>query len=75
MPFSGINRDVQELVPKRMEEDQANMTPDSSATANSKSELDNSFSFFQVTFDSIWSKYLAHFYLLSWFVSSIKHVF
>ncbi|KAJ6396034.1 hypothetical protein OIU77_021137 [Salix suchowensis] len=48
-----MKRDVQELVPKRMEEDQANMTPDSSATANSKSELDNSFSFFQEMFKDL----------------------
>ncbi|KAJ7001045.1 protein DYAD-like [Populus alba x Populus x berolinensis] len=48
-----MKRDVQELVPKRMEEDQANMTPDSSATANSKSELDNSFSFFQEMFKEL----------------------
>ncbi|CAK7328563.1 unnamed protein product [Dovyalis caffra] len=47
------SRDVLELVPKRMEEDQANMTPDSSATANSKSELDNSFSHFQETFKDL----------------------
>ena len=50
MPFCVINRDMQGVVPNRMEEDKANMTSDSSATANSKTELDNSF--FQVTFDN-----------------------
>jgi hypothetical protein len=36
------NRDVAGLVPVKQEEDHANVTPDSSATANSKSDLDNS---------------------------------
>ncbi|KAF5469664.1 hypothetical protein F2P56_013719 [Juglans regia] len=40
-------RDVREMVPKNQEEDHANVTPDSSATANSKSELDNSLIPFQ----------------------------
>lgn len=52
MPFCGINRDMQGVVPNRMEEDKANMTSDSSA--NSKTELDNLF--FQVTFDNSWCK-------------------
>lgn len=43
-----INRDVQELVPRRQEEDQANVTPDSSLTTNSKSDPDNSVLLFQV---------------------------
>ncbi|KAL9381638.1 hypothetical protein Peur_024673 [Populus x canadensis] len=38
-----MKRDMQGVVPNRMEEDKANMTSDSSATANSKTELDNSF--------------------------------
>ncbi|XP_059453728.1 protein AMEIOTIC 1 isoform X2 [Corylus avellana] len=37
-----MKRDVAELVPVKQEEDHANVTPDSSATANSKSDLDNS---------------------------------
>lgn len=41
-------RDVLEPVPKKQEEDHANVTPDSSATANSKSDLDNSLVPFQV---------------------------
>ncbi|KAG2668546.1 hypothetical protein I3760_15G165700 [Carya illinoinensis] len=40
-------RDVREMVPKNQEEDHTNVTPDSSATANSKSELDNSLIPFQ----------------------------
>ncbi|XP_070678280.1 uncharacterized protein [Malus domestica] len=35
------NRDVLELVPEKQREYQTNLTPDSSATANSKSDLDN----------------------------------
>lgn len=46
--FCYINRDVQEVVPRRQEEDQANVTPDSSVTANSKLDLDNSVLLFQV---------------------------
>ncbi|XWS41202.1 hypothetical protein CRYUN_Cryun17cG0060500 [Craigia yunnanensis] len=42
-----IKSDVQELVPRRQEEDQANVTPDSSVTANSKLDLDNSLLLFQ----------------------------
>ncbi|WRX10326.1 hypothetical protein QQP08_002813 [Theobroma cacao] len=42
-----IKRDVQEVVPRRQEEDQANVTPDSSVTANSKLDLDNSVLLFQ----------------------------
>ena len=41
VPLCGINRDMREVV------DKANMTPDSFATDNSKTELDNTF--FQVT--------------------------
>ncbi|KAB5511767.1 hypothetical protein DKX38_028795 [Salix brachista] len=41
-----MKRDMREVV------DKANMTPDSSATANSKTELDNTF--FQVTFYNSW---------------------
>ncbi|KAG7945593.1 hypothetical protein I3843_15G160000 [Carya illinoinensis] len=41
------SRDVREMVPKNQEEDHTNVTPDSSATANSKSELDNSLIPFQ----------------------------
>uniref|UniRef100_A0A2N9IBN5 PTC1-like winged helix-turn-helix domain-containing protein n=1 Tax=Fagus sylvatica TaxID=28930 RepID=A0A2N9IBN5_FAGSY len=37
-----MKRDVPELVTIKQEEDHANVTPDSSATANSKSDLDNS---------------------------------
>ena len=33
---------MQDLAPKKKEEYQANMTPDSSVTANSKLDLDNS---------------------------------
>ncbi|OMO90410.1 hypothetical protein CCACVL1_07373 [Corchorus capsularis] len=40
-------RDVQELAPNRQEEDQANVTPDSSVTTNSKLDLDNSLMLFQ----------------------------
>ncbi|XP_021806120.1 protein DYAD isoform X1 [Prunus avium] len=39
------NRDVHELIPRKQKEYQANVTPDSSATANSKSEIDNLFMF------------------------------
>lgn len=35
------NSNVEELAPRRQGEDQANVTPDSSVTANSKSDLDN----------------------------------
>ncbi|XP_040998926.1 protein DYAD-like [Juglans microcarpa x Juglans regia] len=40
-------RDVPEMVPKKQEEDHANVTPDSSATTNSKSDRDNSLLPFQ----------------------------
>ncbi|XVF60934.1 hypothetical protein PTKIN_Ptkin08bG0087900 [Pterospermum kingtungense] len=43
-----IKSEVQELAPRRLEEDQANVTPDSSVTANSKLDLDNSLLLFQV---------------------------
>lgn len=46
--FLHQNRDVSELVTKKQEEDHANVTPDSSATANSKSDIDNSLLPFQV---------------------------
>ena len=46
--FCFINSDVQELAPRRQEEDQANVTPDSAVTANSKLDLDNSLLLFQV---------------------------
>ncbi|KAG4173443.1 hypothetical protein ERO13_A11G058800v2 [Gossypium hirsutum] len=36
-----IMSNVEELAPRRQGEDQANVTPDSSVTANSKSDLDN----------------------------------
>ncbi|XP_070678284.1 protein DYAD-like isoform X4 [Malus domestica] len=36
-----MERDVLELVPEKQREYQTNLTPDSSATANSKSDLDN----------------------------------
>ncbi|XP_022774802.1 protein DYAD-like isoform X2 [Durio zibethinus] len=42
-----IKSDVQELAPRRQEKDQANVTPDSSVTANSKLDLDNSLLLFQ----------------------------
>ncbi|XP_050256276.1 protein DYAD [Quercus robur] len=42
-----MKRDVSELVTKKQEEDHANVTPDSSATANSKSDIDNSLLPFQ----------------------------
>ncbi|XWS44600.1 hypothetical protein CRYUN_Cryun15aG0061200 [Craigia yunnanensis] len=42
-----IKRDVQDLAPRRQEEYQANVTPDSSVTANSKLDLDNSLLLFQ----------------------------
>ncbi|XVF14676.1 hypothetical protein REPUB_Repub09cG0082200 [Reevesia pubescens] len=42
-----IKRDVQDLAPRRQEEDQANVTPDSSVTCNSKLDLDNSLLLFQ----------------------------
>lgn len=41
------NSDVPEVVPTR-QEDQPNVTPDSSTTVNSKSDLDNSLIMFQV---------------------------
>lgn len=49
------NRDVAELVPVKQEEDHANVTPDSSATANSKSDLDNSLLPVQVRWKSLLS--------------------
>lgn len=43
---------MSELVPVKQEEDHANVTPDSSATANSKSDLDNSLLPLQVSLKS-----------------------
>lgn len=48
-----MKRDVQELVPRRQEEDQANVTPDSSLTTNSKSDPDNSVLLFQEMFKEL----------------------
>lgn len=42
-----MKRNGPELVPMKQDEDHANVTPDSSATANSKSDLDNSLLPFQ----------------------------
>ncbi|GLU12185.1 hypothetical protein SLE2022_288860 [Rubroshorea leprosula] len=42
-----MNSDVLELVPVRQEEDQVNVTPDSSVTGNSKLDLDSSVILFQ----------------------------
>ncbi|XVE86395.1 hypothetical protein DITRI_Ditri18aG0031500 [Diplodiscus trichospermus] len=42
-----IKSDVKEQAPRRQEEDQANVTPDSCVTANSKLDLDNSLLLFQ----------------------------
>ncbi|XP_031281880.1 protein DYAD-like isoform X1 [Pistacia vera] len=48
-----MKRDVQELVPRKQEEDQANVTPDSSVITNSKLELDNSLLIFQEMFKEL----------------------
>ncbi|KAJ4839480.1 hypothetical protein Tsubulata_030717 [Turnera subulata] len=48
-----MKRDVQQLAPKRLEDDQANWTPDSSTTANSKFELNSSFLLFQEMFKEL----------------------
>ncbi|XWS29978.1 hypothetical protein CRYUN_Cryun24cG0077800 [Craigia yunnanensis] len=42
-----IKSNVQELAPRRQEEDEANVTPDSAVTANSKLDFDNSLLLFQ----------------------------
>ncbi|XVF16958.1 hypothetical protein REPUB_Repub10bG0075600 [Reevesia pubescens] len=42
-----MKRDVQDVAPGRQEEDQVNVTPDSSVTGNSKLDLDNSLLLFQ----------------------------
>ncbi|XP_022740991.1 protein DYAD-like isoform X2 [Durio zibethinus] len=42
-----VKRDVWDLAPRRQGEDQANVTPDSSLTGNSKLDLDNSLLLFQ----------------------------
>uniref|UniRef100_A0A2P2KAZ2 PTC1-like winged helix-turn-helix domain-containing protein n=1 Tax=Rhizophora mucronata TaxID=61149 RepID=A0A2P2KAZ2_RHIMU len=48
-----MNRDVQELAPNRMETYQANVTPDSCATVNSKFDLGSSFLLFQEMFKEL----------------------
>ncbi|XP_044502868.1 protein DYAD isoform X2 [Mangifera indica] len=48
-----MKRDVQELVPRRQEEDHAIVTPDSSITTNSKLDLDNSLLIFQEMFKEL----------------------
>ncbi|XP_050206359.1 protein DYAD isoform X2 [Mercurialis annua] len=45
-----MRRDVQDLLPKRVEDAQASVTPDSSTTNNSKCDLDNPFVLFQEMF-------------------------
>nr|XP_007159925.1 hypothetical protein PHAVU_002G279200g [Phaseolus vulgaris]XP_007159926.1 hypothetical protein PHAVU_002G279200g [Phaseolus vulgaris]XP_007159927.1 hypothetical protein PHAVU_002G279200g [Phaseolus vulgaris]ESW31919.1 hypothetical protein PHAVU_002G279200g [Phaseolus vulgaris]ESW31920.1 hypothetical protein PHAVU_002G279200g [Phaseolus vulgaris]ESW31921.1 hypothetical protein PHAVU_002G279200g [Phaseolus vulgaris] len=40
--LTNMKSNLQDLVPKKLDEDQPNVTPDSSRTVNSKSDLDNS---------------------------------
>ena len=46
--LSHYNSDMLDVVLKKQEEDRPNVTPDSSTTVNSKSDLDNSLILFQV---------------------------
>ncbi|XP_021685142.2 protein DYAD [Hevea brasiliensis] len=48
-----VKRDVQYLLPKRMEDAQASVTPDSSATNSLKFDLDNPFLLFQEMFKEL----------------------
>lgn len=48
--FAFDNSDFLEAVANKQEEDQPNVTPDSSMTVNSKSDLENSLVLFQVMF-------------------------
>ncbi|XP_044470409.1 protein DYAD-like isoform X2 [Mangifera indica] len=48
-----MKRDMQELVPRRQEEDKVNVTPDSSVITNSKLDLDNSLLIFQEMFKEL----------------------
>lgn len=61
-----------ELVPLRQEEDQVNVTPDSSVTGNSKLDLDSSLILFQVMSDRI---NLVLFVLYSVYRRVILHTF
>ncbi|KAJ7957129.1 Protein DYAD [Quillaja saponaria] len=48
--MASMKRNVLELAPKKQEEEQANVTPDSCITVNSNSEVDNSLILFQEMF-------------------------